>query len=58
MVMSSLFLQLLIVILPETYLLILAATLYFGHWTGLRVSEFIRFRHLLFSSQHGGEANV
>jgi len=47
LVMSSLFLQMIIVILPETYLLILAAALYFGHWTGLRVSELIRFKSLI-----------
>lgn len=47
-VMNSLFLQMLIVVLPETYLLILAAALYLGHWTGLRVSELYRFRSVLF----------
>lgn len=47
MVMSSLFLQMMMVVMPETYLLIVAAALYIGHWTGLRVSEFSRFRHLI-----------
>ncbi len=49
MVMSSLFLQMVMVILPETYLLLLAASLYLGRWAGLRVMEWRRFRHLIWS---------
>lgn len=52
-VMNSMFLQMVVVILPETYLLIVAAALYLGHWTGLRLSEFYRFRSLIFKK---GEA--
>jgi hypothetical protein len=47
MVMSSLFLQMVMVILPETYLLAFAASLYLGRWTGLRVMEWRRFRGLI-----------
>ncbi len=49
MVMSSLFLQMAVVILPETYLLVLACSLYLGRWTGLRISELFRFRHIVFA---------
>jgi hypothetical protein len=51
MVMSSVFLQVMVVVLPETYLLIVACVLYLGHWTGLRVSEFVRFRGLVFGEE-------
>lgn len=50
-VMSSLFLQMLVVVLPETYLLIVAAALYLGHWTGLRVYEIYRFRSVIFKGK-------
>jgi transglutaminase-like putative cysteine protease len=54
MVMSSLALQMIVVFFPETYLLVLAAALYLGRWTGLRGSELWRFRKLIFTSQGGG----
>ncbi len=55
MVMSSLILQMIVVFFPETYLLLLSATVYLGRWTGLRVSEFFRFRHLI-SAKNSGAA--
>ncbi|NIB44215.1 hypothetical protein HBA55_31740 [Pseudomaricurvus alkylphenolicus] len=32
---------------PETYLLVLAAQIYMGRWTGIRVAELLRFRNLV-----------
>lgn len=49
MVMSSLALQMMVIFFPETYLLVLAAAVYLGRWTGLRVSELYRFRGLIFT---------
>jgi transglutaminase-like putative cysteine protease len=60
MVMSSLVLQMLVVFFPETYLLILAAAVYLGRWTGMRASELYRFRGLIFNTpatQGGGNAH-
>ncbi len=48
MVMSSLALQMIMVFFPETSLLVLATAIYLGRWTGLRLMEFYRFRHLIF----------
>lgn len=48
-VMKSVFIQVMVIVLPEIYLLVIAASLYLGHWTGLRVSELYRFRGLLFN---------
>jgi hypothetical protein len=48
LVMSSLFLQMVVVVMPEVYLLIIACALYLGHWTGLRISELMRFKNLIF----------
>jgi hypothetical protein len=53
MVMSSLILQMIVVFFPETYLLLLAASVYLGRWTGIRVSEFFRFRHIIFDKKNG-----
>lgn len=47
-VMKSVFIQVMVIVLPEIYLLVIASSLYLGHWTGLRVSELFRFRNLLF----------
>jgi transglutaminase-like putative cysteine protease len=49
-VMRSVFLQMLIIILPETFFLVIAAAIYLGHWIDLRISELFRFRSLLFKS--------
>ena len=46
-VMSTPFLQNLILVFPELLLLLIAANLWLGKWVGLRVSEFRRFRQLL-----------
>jgi hypothetical protein len=46
-VMASLALRVLLIAFPEMLLLVLAANVYLGRWTGLRVSEYWRFRRLL-----------
>ncbi|TNE89861.1 MAG: transglutaminase [Deltaproteobacteria bacterium] len=43
-VMNSLALQLIVLGFPEVLLVIVAADLYLGRWTGIRVSEYLRFR--------------
>lgn len=49
-VMSSLFLQSLILAFPETLLIIIALNLWLGRWIGMRLMEFIRFRRLIMQS--------
>ncbi|MHB8875010.1 MAG: 7TM domain-containing protein [Myxococcaceae bacterium] len=49
--MNSLALQVLVIGFPEVLLLVVAANIYLGRWVGVRVSEYRRFRGLLF---HGG----
>ncbi|HWA72203.1 MAG TPA: UUP1 family membrane protein [Polyangiaceae bacterium] len=46
-VMNSLALQALLIGFPEALLLVVAANIYLGRWIGLRVSEYLRFRHVL-----------
>jgi len=48
-VMDSLFLQSMVLAFPETLLLIIALNLWLGKWIGMRVSEFYRFRRLIFT---------
>lgn len=45
--MNSLALQILLSGFPEILLLVVAANIYIGRWIGIRVSEYIRFRHVL-----------
>ncbi|MEM9493188.1 MAG: 7TM domain-containing protein, partial [Myxococcota bacterium] len=47
LLMSSLALQLLLSSFPEVLLCVVAANIYLGCWVGMRVSEYLRFRHLL-----------
>ena len=49
MVMDSLFLQSMFLAFPELLLLVIALNLWLGKWIGMRLSEFIRFRRLIFS---------
>lgn len=49
-VMDSLFLQSMILAFPELLFIVVALNLWLGKWVGMRVSEFIRFRKLIFSS--------
>lgn len=49
-VMDSLFLQSMILAFPETLFLLIALNLWLGKWTGMRVSEFFRFRKLIFGT--------
>ena len=46
-VMASLALRVLMIAFPEVLLLVVAANVYLGRWTGLRISEYWRFRRLL-----------
>jgi len=48
-VMDSLFLQSMVLAFPETLFLIVALNLWLGKWIGMRVSEFYRFRRLIFA---------
>ncbi len=48
-VMSSHALQVLVIGFPEVALFVIAADVYLGRWVGVRVSEYLRFRHLLWS---------
>lgn len=48
-VMDSLFLQSMILAFPELLLFVVALNLWLGKWVGMRVSEFYRFRKLIFS---------
>lgn len=47
--MLSVFLQTLVLAFPEILLLVIAAAVYLGGWTGLRVMELWRFRRLITS---------
>jgi len=47
-IMDSLFLQSVTLAFPEVLMLVIALNLWLGKWIGLRFSEFIRFRHLIF----------
>jgi len=46
-VMSSTALQVILIGFPEALLLVVSANLYLGRWTGIRISEYVRFRRLL-----------
>ena len=53
-VINSFFLQTIVLAFPETLLLVICAGLYFGNWIGLRVTELIRFKDLIFKPEQGG----
>ncbi len=48
-VMESLFLQSMILAFPELLLVVIALNLWLGKWVGIRVTEFVRFRKLIFA---------
>ncbi len=50
-VMDSLFLQSMILAFPELLLVVIALNLWLGKWVGMRVTEFIRFRKIIFSQE-------
>lgn len=54
-VINSFFLQTFVLAFPETLLLVICAGLYFGNWIGLRVTELIRFKDLIFNAQEGNK---
>lgn len=47
-VMNSMALQVVLVAFPEVLLLSVAANIYLGRWVGVRLSEYRRFRRILF----------
>ncbi len=47
-VMNSLALQVLLIGFPEVLFLVVAANVFLGRWVGVRLSEYLRFRGLLF----------
>jgi len=50
-VMNSLALQVLVIGFPEVIFLVIAADIYLGRWVGMRLSEYRRFRGLLFAEK-------
>ncbi len=46
-VMGSRALQVLVIGFPEVLLLVVAVNLYLGRWTGIRISEYLRFKNVL-----------
>ncbi len=48
-VMDSMFLQSMILAFPELLLVLVAINIWLGKWIGIRVMEFIRFRHIIFN---------
>lgn len=48
-VITSLALQTFVLAFPETMLLVICGGLYFGNWTGMRLTEVWRFRKILFN---------
>lgn len=46
-VMSSIFMQSLFLAFPELLLVVMALNVWLGRWVGMRLMEFVRFRHLL-----------
>lgn len=52
-VMDSLFLQSIILAFPELLFFIIALNLWLGKWVGMRVTEFYRFRNILFAPRKG-----
>ncbi len=49
-VMSALFMQSLIIAFPELLLFLIVLNLWLGKWVGMRLSEFVRFRKLIFKA--------
>ena len=52
--MESVALQALILAFPELFLGVIALNLWIGNWTGLRVSEMLRFRSLYAAEEAAG----
>lgn len=50
--LNSILLQGLFALYPELLILVLAALVYIGNWTGIRVTEVFRFRNLIDTRQH------
>ncbi len=51
LVMTALFMQSLFIAFPELLLLVIVLNLWIGKWIGIRLTEFIRFRKLIFGKQ-------
>ncbi len=54
LVMDSLFLQNLILAFPELLFAVIGLNLWIGKWIGIRTSEFVRFRRIIFGTTDGG----
>ena len=50
--LNSILLQGVFALYPELLILVLAALIYIGNWTGIRVNEVFRFRHLIKARHH------
>jgi len=50
--LNSILLQGVFALYPELMILVLAALIYIGNWTGIRVNEVFRFRQLIETRQH------
>ena len=47
LIMTTVVLQSMFALYPELYLMVIAAQINLGHWTGVRLSELVRFRKLI-----------
>ncbi len=50
--MLSVLIQSIVMVFPETLLLIVALSIYLGSWNSLRLMEFIRFRKIIFGKEN------
>ncbi len=55
LIFSSIMLQGFFAVYPESLLLVLALQVIIGKWTGMRISEYFRFRKI---NQHGNTVNI
>ena len=58
LVIHSLLLQTIVLAFPEIMLLVIVASIYLGNWKGLRLSELIRFRGLIFNKERRNIAST
>ena len=58
LVIHSLLLQTIVLAFPEIMFLVIVASIYLGSWKGLRLSELIRFRGLIFNKERRNIAST
>ncbi len=58
LVIHSLLLQTIVLAFPEIMFLVIVASIYLGSWKGLRLSELIRFRALIFNKERRNIAST